>query len=221
VFEKSFQFLRQLKENNRREWYHAHKALFNEAKQEFEHVTELLLYEVSRFDKNIAGLQTKDCIYRIFRDIRFSTNKSPYKTNFGTFLVPGGRKSMNAGYYLHIEPGGSFIASGNYQPPSPILTAIRKDIFTFTDEFKNIINSKEIKELFGDINGEKLKTQPRGFSRDFPDIELLKFKSYGLIRMKSDDEMMHADILQEIVKCFRASLPFITFINEAIKDVEK
>lgn len=221
MFEKSFGFLRQLKENNNREWYHANKGIFSEAKQEFEHITELLIYEVSRFDKTLSGLQSKDCIFRIFRDVRFSADKSPYKTNFGTFLVPGGRKSMNAGYYLHIEPGGSMIATGIYMPPSPILTAIRKDIFTYTDEFKNIIQSKEIRELFGNITGEKLKSPPRGFSKDFPDVDLLKYKSYGLIREKSDREMMHPDILKEVVTCFKASQEFIHFLNEAIQHAEK
>lgn len=221
MFEKTFDFLRQLKGNNNREWYHANKETYNKAKQEFEHVTKLLIHEVSRFDENISGLQPKECIFRIFRDVRFSSDKSPYKTNFGTFIVPGGKKSMNAGYYLHIEPGESMIASGIYMPPSPILNAIRKDIYTLPDEFKNIIQSKEIKELFGEISGEKLKSPPRGFSKDFPDVELLKYKSYGLIRMKSDREMMNNEILQEIVTCYQASFPFVTFLNEAIKHAVK
>ena len=221
MFEKSFGFLRQLKENNNREWYHANKEVYGEAKQEFEHITELLIHEVVQFDKNIAGLQPKDCIFRIFRDVRFSADKSPYKTNFGTFLVPGGRKSMNAGYYLHIEPGGSMIATGIYMPPSPILMAIRKDIYAYTEEFKNIIQSKEIRELFGEISGEKLKSPPRGFSKDFPDVELLKYKSYGLIREKSDREMMNPDILKEIITCYKASQKLIHFLNEAIQHAEK
>lgn len=221
MFKKSYEFLRQLKENNTREWYHAHKPLFNKAKQEFEHITEILIHEVTGFDKNISGLQPKDCIFRIYRDIRFSADKSPYKTNFGAFLVPGGRKSFFAGYYLHIEPGGSFIAAGSYMPPAPVLLAIRKDIYAYIEEFKNIIQSNELRELYGEIGGEKLKSAPRGFPKDFPDIELLKFKSYGLIRMKTDREIMHADIINEIVTCFKVSSPFVKFLNEAVKHADK
>ncbi len=218
MFEKSFHFLNQLKENNNREWYHNNKKLFQDAKQEFESFTEILLHEVSQFDNSIAGLQPKDCIFRIFRDVRFSVDKSPYKTNFGAFLTPGGRKAMNAGYYLHIEPGASLIASGIYQPPTPVLNAIRGDIYTFTEEFKNIIQEDHLRKLFGDITGEKLKSPPRGFPKDFDDIELLKFKNYGLIRMENDREMMKTDILQKIITCFKVSSPFVKFLNEAIKN---
>ena len=97
MFEKSFSFLKPLKKNNNREWYHANKDLYLEAKEEFEHITELLIHEISKFDRSILGLTPKDCIFRIFRDVRFSKDKSPYKTNFGTFMVPGGRKASNAG----------------------------------------------------------------------------------------------------------------------------
>ena len=220
MFEKSLDFLRKLRDNNNRDWYHAHKSLYNEAKLEFEHVTEILIHEVVQFDKSIAGIQPKDCIFRIFRDVRFSADKSPYKTNFGTFLVPGGRKSSFAGYYLHIEPGGSFIASGIYMPPPSILLAIRKDIFTYTDEFKNTINSKEVKELFGEISGDKLKLAPKGFPKEFPDIDLLKYKNYGLLRMKTDREIMDAEVLKEIIHCFEVTSPFVKFLNEAVQQAE-
>jgi len=221
MFEKSFKYLLLLKKNNTREWYHANKAMFVDARLEFEHITELLLYEVSRFDPRIAGLQPGDCIFRIYRDIRFSSDKTPYKTNFGTYLVPGGRKSGYAGYYLHIEPGGSFIAAGIYMPPSSVLTAIRKDIYNYHEEFKSILHSGKIKELFGEMSGEKLKSQPRGFPKDFEDSEFLKYKSYSLIRMKKDHEMMQKNAIREIVNCFQVSSPFIKFLNEAIDHAER
>ena len=220
MFDKSFTFLKTLSQNNNREWYHANKSIYNEAKQEFEHVTELLLHEVSKFDKDIAGLTPKDCIFRIFRDVRFSADKSPYKTNFGTFLTRGGKKAGFAGYYLHVEPGNSFIAGGIYMPPSPVLKAIRDDLLEHIEEYKEIIHSPEIANNFGDLSGEKLKNPPRGFPKDFPDIDLLKFKSYGFSRMKTDKEMMGEDILNEIVSSFRMLFPFIRFLNEAILNVQ-
>ena len=180
MLEKSLEFLGKLKENNNREWYHANKSLYQEAKAEFEHLTELLIHETSKFDRSILGLTPKECIFRIFRDVRFSKDKSPYKTNFGTFLTPGGRKAGNAGYYLHIEAGASFIATGIYMPPSNVLRAIRKDIYEHYEEYMEILAQPDLKSHFGEVSGDKLKTPPRGFNKDFEGIEHLKFKSFGL-----------------------------------------
>ena len=218
MLEKSYSFLRLLKQNNNREWYHANKNIYNEAKLEFEHVTEILIHEMAVVDPGLSGLTPKECIFRIFRDVRFSKDKSPYKTNFGTFLAPGGRKSGNAGYYFHIEPGGSFVAGGVYMPPAPILKVIRQDIYEHIEEFKSILT--EIKEHSDYIEffGEKLVGAPRGFPKDFPDIELLKYKSYGFSRSLSDNECVDNTIIRKIVEDFTILFPLIQFINEAIKN---
>jgi uncharacterized protein (TIGR02453 family) len=218
MFEKTYSFLRLIKQNNNREWYHANKNIYNEAKSEFEHITEILLHEVTGFDKSLLGLTPKDCIFRIFRDVRFSIDKSPYKTNFGTFLAPGGRKAGNAGYYLHIEPGESFIAGGIHMPPSPVLRAIREDIFEHVEEFKEIVSTAKKKSDLDGFFGEKLSGAPRGFPKDFPDIELLKYKSYGLSKSLSDKEMMAEVSIQNIVSDFKNLHPLLQFINEAIKN---
>jgi uncharacterized protein (TIGR02453 family) len=215
MLEKSFEFLAALKNNNNREWFQANKNLFSEAKLEFEQVTELLIHEVSRFDRSIAGLSPRDCIFRIFRDVRFSSDKSPYKTNFGSFLVPGGRKSNHAGYYLHIEPGESFVAGGIYMPPAPMLKAVRLNIFRHIDEFLEIIHSAELKKHFGEISGDKLKKPPQGFPKEFPYIDLLKFKSYGLIKMKADAEFQDQKIIKSSIELFSIMQPFIRFLNES------
>jgi uncharacterized protein (TIGR02453 family) len=221
MFEKSFHFLGILKQNNNREWFHANKDIYSDAKQEFEHITEILIHEVSRFDKSIAGLTPKDCIFRIFRDVRFSHDKSPYKQNFGTFLVPGGRKSVHAGYYLHIEPGGSFVAGGIYMPPAPWLKAVRKSIYDHADEFLEIINEKELKRVFGGITGEKFKKAPQGYPIDFPHIDLLKYKSYSLIKMMDDGEIKNERILADVVHMFNLIKPFINFLNEAVEQIDE
>lgn len=220
MFEKSYSFLRLLKQNNNREWYHANKNIYNEAKLEFEHVTEILLHEMVEIDDNLSGLTPKDCIFRIFRDVRFSKDKSPYKTNFGSFLSPGGRKAVNAGYYLHIEPGESFVAGGIYMPPSPVLKAIREDIFENTDEFKEIVASAKEKSNFSGFFGDKLKGAPRGFPKDFPDIELLKYKSYGLSKSLADKELTDDKALQAIIRDFKILHPLIRFLNLAVKNVK-
>lgn len=218
MLEKSVNFLKLLKENNNREWYHANKSLYQEAKTEFEHFTEILIHETIKIDKSLTGLEPKDCIFRIFRDVRFSKDKSPYKTNFGTFLCPGGRKSFHAGYYFHIEPGVSFIAAGIYMPPSNILRAVRKDIVEHYEEYLEILEDPELKSCFGEVSGEKLKTPPRGFARDFEGIEHLKFKSYTLMRSRSDAEIRSSDCLTDVIRHFRVASPFIKFLNEAAKN---
>lgn len=215
MLEKSLGFLKQLRDNNQREWYHENKSLYNEAKTEFEQLTELLLHETQNFDKSIAGLSPKDCIFRIFRDIRFSKDKSPYKTNFGTFLCPGGRKAMNAGYYLHIEPGKSFIAAGIYMPPSHVLRAVRTDIYEHFEEYLEIINEPELKKCFGEVSGDKLKTPPKGFDKEFIGIEHLKFKNYGLMTDRSDSEIQAENSFADIIYHFKVASPFVKFLNEA------
>ncbi len=215
MFEKSFGFLQELKHNNNRDWFHANKNLYTSAKEEFEQITDLLLHEVSSFDKSILGLTPKDCIFRIFRDIRFTNDKTPYKINFGTYLVKGGKKSIHAGYYLHIEPGGSFVAGGLWMPPSPWLKAIRRSIYEHIDEFTEIIQSPVIKKEFGEISGDKLKNPPQGFPKEFSEIELLKFKSYDLVKMLPDDYFTRKNILKEVLTLFRLMYPFIRFLNEA------
>jgi uncharacterized protein (TIGR02453 family) len=219
MFEKTFPFLRAIRENNNREWYHANKELYNEAKLEFEHVTELIINETGKFDPDIRGLLPKDCIFRIFRDVRFSGDKTPYKSNFGTFLTKGGKKAGFAGYYLHIEPESSFISGGIYLPPSPVLKAIREDILEHIDEFKEVLAEPEFKKHFGGISADTLKTVPKGFSKDLPDIGLLKYTSYTVIKPKKDKELMDIKALNEIIDAFHSLYRFNRFMNEAISKV--
>lgn len=218
MFEKSYVFLSKIKQNNNREWYHANKDVYNEAKIEFEHVAELLIHETASFDRSVSGLTPKDCIFRIFRDVRFSADKSPYKTNFGCYLVGGGKKSGLAGYYLHIDPDESFIGAGIHMPPSPVLKAIRQEIFEHVDEFKEIIAEKQISSSYDGMFGEKLKNGPKGFDKDFPDIDLLKYKSYGVSVSKNKAEMQAPESLKMIVDTFRTAYPLMQFLNNAIKN---
>jgi len=219
MFEKSFSFLRLLQKNNNREWFHSHKDLYNDAKQEFEGITELLIHEISSFDKDISGLIPKDCIFRIFRDIRFTNDKSPYKNNFGAYLSKGGKKSFYAGYYLHIEPNESMIAGGIYMPPAPVLKAVRNEIFHHIEEFNEIISERDFVKHFGDFSSEKLKTAPKGFPKDFPDMELLKYKNYIVVESKTDKEMMTDSISKELKEDFKRIFRLNQFLNEAIKEV--
>lgn len=213
ISKETYQFLKDLRNNNYKEWFHENRPVYDSCRQHFIHVVEILIHEISHFDKSISGIQPKDCIFRINRDIRFSNDKSPYKTNFGAFITPGGRNAGKAGYYIHIEPGGSFLAGGIYMPPSPILKAIRQEIFENYDEFLEIVKDKSFVKYFGDIDAEKLKTAPRGFPKDFIGVEYLKFKHYTVMDAKTDVEFMSEDFLSIVIEEFKALQPLNTFIN--------
>lgn len=211
-----YTFLSELKENNNREWFDANREKYNSARLTFIAFTEILINEIRQFDPNVPLLDPKDCIFRIFRDTRFSNDKTPYKTNFGTFVNPGGKKSSWAGYYLHIEPGNSFFAGGSYMPEPDKLSAIRDAIFQHTDEYRSIINHPDFTQRFDPDFGDRLKTAPKGFPKDWEHIELIKPKSYGGIK-NFDDKVLHSpDFLSFAMEHFRALYPLNRFLNHAM-----
>ncbi|OFX83319.1 MAG: hypothetical protein A2W99_12085 [Bacteroidetes bacterium GWF2_33_16] len=211
------QFLYDLRDNNNRDWFHDNNARYQIAKKEFEQFIALVIMEISQFDPSIKNVNPKDCIFRINRDIRFSNNKSPYKTNIGGFIVPGGRNAGYAGYYIHIEPENCFLAGGIYMPPADRLKAVRTEIYENTDQFKEIIYKKEFVKQFGELMTEdKLKQPPKGFPKDFPEIDLLKYKHYSVSKAISEKMIVSKTYLKETIETFRIMYPFIQFINEAI-----
>ncbi len=156
-------------------------------------------------------------MFRINRDIRFSKDKSPYKTNFGGFIASGGKKSSHAGYYLHIENNHSFVGGGIYCPPSDVLKAVRKEIFYNPDKFKAIINDPVFIEHFKEIwDDNKLKKGPKDFPKDFPDLELLKFRNYTVGHYMSNDVVISSDFFGYAVERFKAMYSLNRFLNEAI-----
>lgn len=213
-------FLKLLKENNNREWFNEHKNEFLEVKDEFEILTQQLIEHLGIEDESIRGLQAKDCIFRIYRDVRFGKDKSPYKTHFGAYINQGGRKGETCGYYFHLEPGATMLAGGIYAPPAPILFEVRDAIYADTDEFKAIINAKSFKDLFGDIDGDKLKRGPKDFPKDFEDIELLKHKSFLATHLVSDEDLIKPEFLEKSIHVFNAMKPFNDFFNRAILAME-
>jgi len=213
----SLNFLTLLRENNNREWFAANKPQYVEARTEFELLINILLPRLKDVDPEIDVFQAKECVFRIFKDTRFSKDKTPYKTNLGAFIAPGGRKSPFAGYYIHVEPGQSFIGGGVYMPQSEQLRAVRTRIFENVDTYKNIINQTSFKKYFPKIYGEKMKTAPRGFDREWPDIDLLRNKHYAVVHNIPDSFWHSANIIDRIVRVFKAQRPFNVFINEAIR----
>lgn len=214
--ENILKFLNGLKKNNTKAWFDKNRKQYETAKTEFLLIVEHTITEVAKFDKSLQFLTAKDCLFRINRDVRFSNDKSPYKTNFGGFIVPEGKKSGLAGYYIHIEPEGSFIAGGIHMPQPDVLKAVREEIYENVNGFKKIINNTDFKKYFGTISGSKITLAPKGFAKDFQDIDLLKFKEYTVIRQVTDKEVLSPGFMEEIKKTFKVMFPFNQFLNKGI-----
>ncbi len=212
-----FNFLTDLKENNNREWFQENKESYLSAKIIFEQFIDRLIPRVKEFDNSIDHISAKDCIYRIYRDVRFSKNKAPYKLHFDAFIAQGGKKSIKAGYYIHISPGTSMLGGGVYRPQPDVLKAIRNEIYYNSEEFKNIITDKNFHNYFKEIYGEKLKTAPKGFPKDFPDIELLRPKSYAVVYPVADSFWQTKRVLDNVCEVFAVQSKFNAFLNKAIE----
>jgi len=211
------QFLRGLKENNTKEWFNDHRSDYEKAKEQMLFFTDLIIQEVRRFDSNIPAISAKDCLFRIFRDVRFSKDKSPYKTNMGSFIAPGGRKSELAGYYVHFEPGGSFIGGGVWCPEPNVLKSIRQEIYESPDSFREVLDDVDFKSLFPEIMGERLKTAPKGFDKEFEHLDLLRYKSYAFGCSLSDEEVLGEDLVDRVVDSFRQLSHMNNYLNDAIE----
>jgi uncharacterized protein (TIGR02453 family) len=212
----SFNFLLELQFNNNRQWFKENEDLYKNAKSEFDTFTSRLIAGLQKIDPEIEDLSPKDCTFRIYRDVRFSKDKEPYKNNMGAFISKGGKKSPFAGYYIHLEPGGSFVGGGIYMPEKNILDKIRKSIFQNPSQLKKILNQKEFKSYFTEIYGEKLKTAPKGFPKDFKDIDLLRHKHYALAHSLKDDFWKNNNVDTEILKVFSVMKEFNDFFNSLI-----
>ena len=220
MLEKSLSFLSLLKENNYKEWYHANKPLYEKAKVEFESFVKKLIGLVGEFDKSLGFLEPKDCTFRIFRDIRFSKDKTPYKSNFGAFIARGGRKSVNGGYYFHLEPDNSLLAGGIWMPQPDILKAIRAEIYNNSNEFIEILSSKNFKKFFNGIDNDSvLKTAPKDFPKDWPHINLLKYKSYTVSTPLPPDVLTGINLLEYTNEVFTEIFPLNTFLNQVVTDL--
>ena len=214
-------FLKELNENNNREWFAQNKSRYEKVKSKFEEISRLLISEISIFDNDIKNVDVKDCVFRIYRDIRFSTDKTPYKTHFGVYIASaGGRKSHRGGYYLHLDPAGCFIAVGVWCPPPNILKALRQSVCDNIDELNEIRNEASFNTYFKTFFEEdKLKNVPAGFPRDFPDAELLKLKHYMVDHKLNDDILNAPNLVSRLGEIARAGYPLNKFLNYTVDEV--
>jgi uncharacterized protein (TIGR02453 family) len=217
INKSTLEFLSDLKKHNERDWLQKNRNRYLEAKLNFENFIQAVIDKITAFDPILKGLEASSCTYRINRDIRFSNDKTLYKTHMGAFILRGGKQNGDryAGYYVHVEPGNnSMIAGGAYIPPAPWLKIIREKIDEQGDKFLKIIENKEFANFFGQLEGEKLKTAPKGFPRDHPLIELLKMKSYLVSRMIPDREITSTDCFELIIKGSRIMKHLNDFLND-------
>jgi uncharacterized protein (TIGR02453 family) len=213
-------FLQQLEQNNNREWFAVNKSWYEEAKNRFETFVENLIPKIKEIDASVDVMSAKECTFRIYKDVRFSKDKSPYKTNFGAYMSAGGKKSKFAGYYFHVQPENeSFVGGGIYMPEPIVLNVVRNAIFENMEEFKEILSDKKFKKNFPELFGEKLKSVPRIFPKDFEDGDLLKYKSYTVLHRFSDSDLLRENFFENVLDLFTIQKPFNDFINSAIKDL--
>lgn len=216
IKKSTLEFLKKLKNNNNRDWFIENKPLYLDAKENFESFVQEIINKLIGFEPLMKGLEAKSCVYRINRDIRFSSDKSPYKSHMGAFIVRGGKQNGDklAGYYFHIEPQKSIMAGGAYMPPTPWLSAIREKISDEPGKINKIIKAKDFVEYFGTVDGEKLKTAPKGYPSDHPQIELLKLKSYLVVNEVKDAIVTSEKFFDHIIKVFKAMKPLNDFLND-------
>lgn len=213
------QFLRELAKNNNREWFEANKDRYLESRKKVLFITDVIINEIRVFDKDLPLVDPKDCMFRIFRDVRFSNDKRPYKTNFGSFISNGGRKGDKAGYYFHIEPGASFAGGGIYMPAAEPLRAVREHMARNAETFLDITNQPGFKTVYPDMYDHRLKTAPKGFPKDHEYIQLLRYKSFVFSTALSDNDIATGKFIEKAVAAFKQLYPVNAFLNEGLIDL--
>ena len=211
-------FLEQLSENNNRDWFEANRPQYEEARRTFEGFVKELLGQLVGLEPSFAHLEPRNCVFRIYRDVRFSKDKRPYKNHFGAYFAPGGKKSLKAGYYLHLEPGGkSMLAGGMYAPPAEELKKLRQEVDYNGGTLRQLMAAPEFSKYYGGLSGDKVKTAPKGYAADHPDIELLKHKDFTAVHYVDDKRVANGKMLPYAVTVFRALKPFNDFLNAAVE----
>lgn len=211
-------FIKDVAENNNREWFAENKPRYEESKANVLELVASIIPELSKIDPLIsADLDPKKCLLRIYRDVRFSKNKDPYKNNFGMWFSSKSKGGNEPGYYLHIQPGLSFIAGGYWMPDAAHLKLIRQEIDYNIGDFKDIINNKDFKTQFKFGGGAALKNAPKGYDPADPNIEYLKLKSFEASMNLNDEEFLKPDIVNNLVSSFSTVSPLVAFLRNAIE----
>ena len=213
----TFNFLTELADNNNREWFAEHKYLYEEAKEDLFALTKPLIKELAAIDPEFSGdTLPKKCLLRIYRDIRFSPNKDPYKKNYGIAFDVKGYGPTTPSYYLHLEPGNCFFGAGFWMPESRVVKGIREEIDYSGEEFLEIINDKAYKSIFVLSKEDTLKKAPKGYEIDHPMIDYLKLKSFISVYPLKEEDFYWEDIVNKLKNAFITIQPFILFLRKAL-----
>jgi uncharacterized protein (TIGR02453 family) len=215
----TLQFLKNLKKNNNKPWFDDHRKEYENAKTDFHQLISAIIAGIGKFDAPLSALTAKDCTFRINRDVRFSKDKSPYKTNMGASFNMGGKKLQSAGYYFHVEPGKSFIGGGLYMPMPPLLAKVRQEIDYNFDDWKKIVENKTFATIFKKgVDGiDYLVRPPKGYEETNPAISYLKMKNFIVSKPLTDKDLVDKKLSNEILKTFKAMKPFINFLNRGME----
>lgn len=210
-------FLKSIAKNNNREWFEKNKPKYIEAKNLFDDFVEAFHKEILKFDESLAGLNPRKLAFRIYRDVRFSKDKRPYKVNMGAGLSAHGKMEQEPGYYIHIEPGKSFVAGGFYMPNPENLAKLRQEIDYNSKTFLKILNDKKFKKYFSGLDDfDRLKTAPKGYPKDHPHIEWLKNKSFIVSHYFTDKEVQDKKFVKTAAEVAKAIKPLNDFLLNAI-----
>ena len=216
----TLQFLKKLDKNNNKAWFDANRKQYEAAKLDFANLTGQVIAQFGKKEPAIALLQPKECVFRINRDVRFSKNKAPYKNNMGASIKAGGKKSLVAGYYIHLEPGGkSFVGGGLYMPDAGIVGKIRQEIDYNYAEFLKIVQNKKFVAQYGGLDfseGMSLVREPKGYEKENPAITYIKLKSWVATAPLSDTALQDKNLATQLTKAFEYLQPLISFLNEGI-----
>jgi uncharacterized protein (TIGR02453 family) len=218
ITKQTFNFLGELARNNEREWFQANKSRYDAAKAEIHAFAAALIGQISGFDTEVpADLDPKSCVMRIYRDIRFSKDKTPYKNNFGIGISQKGKSFAGPGYYVHVQPGKSFIAGGCWEPLPEQLKAIRQEIDYNGADWHDVIGAPDFVSSFGAPDEESaLKVMPRGYPSDHPDIRYLKLKNFTASRQLPDKDLIGEQGLRNVADHLENLYPFMLFLRSAI-----
>lgn len=216
----TLKFLKDLKKNNNKPWFEKNKSVYLDAKEDADRLTTQLIEGLAKVDADIAPLTAKDCTYRIYRDVRFSSDKTPYKTHMGAYFNKGGKKMPTAGYYFHLEPGGrSMVGGGLWMPMAPELSKVRQEIDYNYAEWSKLVGARRFSKWYpgGLDQAERLSHPPKGYDAENPAIEFLKLKSFVVTHSLSDTELGSRSLAKTVVTGFEAMKDFVRFLNRALE----
>ncbi len=215
---QTLRFLSSLNKNNNKEWFEKNRSTYEAIRSAYVEVIGAIINEVSHFDASVAHLDPKKCLFRINRDIRFSSNKAPYKINIGAAMAKGGKNALSAGYYVHVQPGENFAGGGIWMPEASQLSKIRQEIDYNFHEFRKIVTASSFRKTFGDLDQEaKLARPPKNYTPENPAIEYLKLKSFVASVQLTDDDVLSRSFVKKVTMKFKEMYPLISFLNRAVE----